>query len=129
MIKLIQTLALSLCVVSVATASVTELYTTSDVQTVFNASLPVIVDIYSSSCNPCQRLMPIFTQVSDDYTGTVQFVKVNTNSAAFGSFSGINSVPTLLFYYKGALIGKTTGFKTAAKLQQQITTWLASITQ
>lgn len=128
MMKIVRIITLSLFVVPNLTATVTELYSANDVKnSVYDATLPVIVDVYKTNCNPCQRLMPIFTQTSDSYTGKAQFVKVNVSSEARNSFNHIMSVPTLIFYYQGVEKGRITGFRSATDLKQQIDTWLASI--
>lgn len=64
----------------------------------FKGSRPVVVDFYATWCAPCKKLAPILEQVATEYSGKVDFYKVDVDkSGNLASMFGIKSIPTLLF--------------------------------
>ena len=64
----------------------------------FNGELPCIIDFYADWCGPCKMVSPILEELSEEYTGKINFYKIDTEveqelAAAFG----IRSIPSLLF--------------------------------
>ncbi|MFD1707437.1 thioredoxin family protein [Siminovitchia sediminis] len=45
---------------------------------VLQADLPVIVDVWGPSCQPCLELMPDVEALSEEYEGRVKVVKLNS---------------------------------------------------
>jgi thioredoxin 1 len=70
----------------------------------------LIVDCWAPWCGPCRMLSPTIEELAKDYEGKVVFGKLNTdnNRGVAGQF-GIMSIPTLLFFKKGKLVGKEIG--------------------
>jgi len=67
----------------------------------FKGDLPCVIDFYADWCGPCKMVAPIIEELSTEYSGRVNFYKINTEqendlSAAFG----IRSIPSLLFIPK-----------------------------
>ena len=67
----------------------------------FKGDLPCVIDFYADWCGPCKMVSPVVEELSTEYSGRVNFYKINTEqendlSAAFG----IRSIPSLLFIPK-----------------------------
>ena len=64
----------------------------------FKGDLPAVIDFYADWCGPCKMIAPIIEELSEEYSGKVNFYKIDTEAeqelaAAFG----IQSIPSLLF--------------------------------
>ncbi|HAL65602.1 MAG TPA: thioredoxin [Bacteroidales bacterium] len=64
----------------------------------FEGKLPCVIDFYADWCGPCKMVAPVLEELSKEYTGKVNFYKVDTEAeqelaAAFG----IRSIPSILF--------------------------------
>eukprot|EP00826_Nyctotherus_ovalis_P053359 TRINITY_DN6919_c0_g1_i9.p1 TRINITY_DN6919_c0_g1~~TRINITY_DN6919_c0_g1_i9.p1 ORF type:complete len:434 (+),score=60.05 TRINITY_DN6919_c0_g1_i9:471-1772(+) len=80
----------------------------------------VIVDFWSPMCGPCTALKPVFRQLAETNTcSEIAFCAVNINSRQeIGAVFKIKSVPLLMFYHKGSLIGSVKG-NLPEKLQEE----------
>lgn len=64
----------------------------------FEGQVPTIVDFYADWCGPCRALSPILEELSKEYAGKVNIVKVDTEaSPALAGAFGIQSIPSILF--------------------------------
>ena len=64
----------------------------------YQGDLPSVIDFYADWCGPCKMVAPVIEELSEEYSGKVNFFKVDTEAeqdlaAAFG----IQSIPSLLF--------------------------------
>ncbi len=77
---------------------------------VVNSDIPVIVDFYADWCGPCKMLAPIFTELSEEYTGEVKFVKINVEEVQEVAMRlDVMSIPTILFFKGGDVVGQQMG--------------------
>jgi thioredoxin 1 len=71
-------------------------------QTVAGSSLPMIIDVNATWCNPCRMMEPIIDELSGEYSGQIQFAKVDYDSQPeLVKKFGVSSLPTILFVKAG----------------------------
>lgn len=82
---------------------------------------PVAAEFYTQLCPTCKRVTPIFEPLSDDYSGTVKFVKVDIAKAPeIGRRQPMLSVPSVFVFEGGQEIERVTGYADPAKLPRLI---------
>src|SRR5574344_1481543 len=77
---------------------------------VINTDQNVIVDFYADWCGPCKMLLPVLTNISEEYSNQVKLVRLNIDeSPDISTEYRILSIPTLLFFKNGKMVGKSEG--------------------
>ncbi len=70
----------------------------SEKEWIFNGDIPAVIDFYADWCGPCKVLSPVIDELSDEYSGKVQFYKVDTEAEQeLAGVFGIRSIPSILF--------------------------------
>ena len=85
----------------------------------------LVVDFYATWCGPCKKLSPTLDEVSEEFAGQVNIVKVDVDeSEDLAMDYGIRSVPTVLFFKNGQQVDKFVGAlpksEIVAKIQAQL---------
>lgn len=77
---------------------------------VFESSVPVIVDFFSTTCMPCKMLAPVMDEIEEKYKGQLKVCKIdaNENNDLAGQF-GIMAVPTIIYFKDGKETDRTVG--------------------
>ena len=102
-------------------AAVREVSDATFEQDVIKSSLPVLVDFWAPWCGPCRMVGPVVEELAGDFAGKVSFVKLNTDdNPTTASKYGIRSIPTLMIFKGGDVVGHVVGFRPKADLQKQL---------
>ncbi len=91
---------------------------TNEYDAVLKDNKSVFVDFYADWCGPCKMVGPLVEELSNEMTD-VKFVKVNVdNLPDVAQRYGIMSIPTLLAFKDGELVGNIVGFQPKEALAQ-----------
>ena len=87
----------------------------------------VVVDFYADWCMPCRYLSPVLERLSEEYDGQVEFYKLDVDANQDIAFEyGISSIPTVLFFRKGKVIGGFIGAMPESAVKAEINKALQS---
>jgi thioredoxin 1 len=90
---------------------------------VLKSDTPVLVDYWAEWCGPCKMIAPILDEVSRDYDGRLQVVKLNVDdNQDVPARYGIRGIPTLMLFKNGAQVATKVG----ALSKSQLTAFLDS---
>lgn len=66
----------------------------------------VVVDFYADWCMPCRYISLILEKLAKEYNGKAEFYKLNVDENRDIAFEyGIASIPTVLFFRNGKVVG------------------------
>jgi thioredoxin 1 len=101
--------------------SILELNEQNFAESVLSNPKPVVVDFWAPWCGPCKMLTPIIHELAAEYSGSVAVGKVNIDdSPAVAAKYGIETIPTLLFFSNGNIVGRQVGLMAKAPLKAKI---------
>ena len=95
-------------------------------QEVLKANGLVMVDFWAAWCGPCKIIAPIVEELSNEYTGKLKVLKLNTdeNQDVAGKYQ-IMGIPSLLFFKEGKVIEKLVGAMSKKQFKETIDRLLA----
>jgi thioredoxin 1 len=78
---------------------------------VLRSELPVVLDVWSPGCGPCQMLEPIVVRLAALYRGKVKVAEVNAaESPRSAARLGVMGTPTVLFFKGRREVERVVGF-------------------
>ena len=85
----------------------------------------VVMDCWAEWCGPCRMIAPTIEAMANDYAGKVVFGKLNVDENGETSTKYcITSIPTLLFFKDGKLVGQIIGAVPRQQIEQRLKTIL-----
>ncbi|MCS7121577.1 MAG: thioredoxin [Archaeoglobaceae archaeon] len=91
-----------------------------ELKKVVNGEELVVVDFYADWCMPCRYLSPILEKLEKEFK-EVKFYKLNVDEEKDLAFElGISSIPTVLFFKKGKVVGGFIGALPESAVRSEI---------
>jgi thioredoxin 1 len=70
----------------------------------------ILVKFEADWCGPCKAMIPTLEDLEKDYSGKMEIVKVDIDKEQeTATLYGIKSIPTLLLFKAGVVVGKMVG--------------------
>jgi thioredoxin 1 len=86
---------------------------------VLEAPHPVLVDFWATWCAPCKTMEPALEELAEKYAGRATIAKLNIeDNQLVPQQWGIRSVPNLLVFKGGKVVGQIASAVSKAKLEE-----------
>ena len=88
---------------------------------VLGAETPVVVDVWAQWCPPCRLIARSLDELADEFGDRVTVVALNADdNPTVARTYGVMSLPTLLFFSDGELVGSIVGARPKSVLREAI---------
>lgn len=104
-----------------ASANVKELTDDNFETEVLKSEVPTLVDFWAVWCGPCKQIAPTIDALADEYKGRLKVAKMDVDHHQLvPQRFGIKSIPTLLIFKGGKVVGQLSGAHPRSKLVAEI---------
>ena len=87
---------------------------------VLKSEVPTLVDFWAVWCGPCKQIAPMVDALADDYKGRVKVAKLDVDhNQIMAQQYGVKSIPTLLIFKGGKVVGQMVGAMPRSKLETE----------
>jgi thioredoxin 1 len=91
------------------------------VEKVARSPKPAVVDFWAPWCDPCRDVDPILEKMAERYEGRVEFFRMNVDEEKDTPDQyAVRSIPTVLFFKKGALVNQVIGVEDEETFEKAI---------
>ena len=95
---------------------------------VMKSKVPVVIDFFADWCGPCKMMGPVFEELSREYKGKAEFLKLNTEEEhKLAENFKIMGIPTIIVLSKGKEVDRIVGFLPKHMLKRNIEETLSKI--
>ena len=104
-----------------ASANIKELTDQNFDAEVLKSDLPTLVDFWAVWCGPCRQIAPTVDALATEYAGKLKVGKMDVDHhQVVPQQFGIRSIPTLLIFKGGKVVGQVVGAVPRSKLEAEI---------
>ncbi|MFO0620926.1 MAG: thioredoxin [Polyangia bacterium] len=89
---------------------------------VLQSDKPTLVDFWATWCAPCRAIAPHVEKLADKFSGKLNVGKMDIDSnPKIATSYDVRSIPTLLIFHKGKVIGQLVGAAPLPKIEAFVT--------
>jgi thioredoxin 1 len=88
---------------------------------ILKSPTPALIDFWAPWCAPCRAIAPTVEQLAGEFKGRIKFGKLNVDDhPGVPQRYDIRSIPTLLLFKNGDVVGQLVGSAAKAKIEEQL---------